>query len=69
MTDPPVVHNIFAIERDYPAARARVFAAWRVVYVSTLYAGGRPATVSLTSIGFHATGAGTTLVLTEHGAF
>jgi uncharacterized protein YndB with AHSA1/START domain len=41
----------------------------RIVYVSTLYADGRPATVSLTSVQFHAAGEGTRLELTEHGAF
>jgi uncharacterized protein YndB with AHSA1/START domain len=41
----------------------------RIVYVSTLYADGRPATVSLTSVQFRPDGQGTRLELTEHGAF
>jgi uncharacterized protein YndB with AHSA1/START domain len=41
----------------------------RIVYVSTLYADGRPATVSLTSVQFHPDGQATRLELTEHGAF
>ncbi len=41
----------------------------RIVYVSTLYADGRPATVSLTSVQFHPADTGTRLELTEHGAF
>jgi uncharacterized protein YndB with AHSA1/START domain len=41
----------------------------RIVYVATLYANGRPATVSLTSVQFHQAGEGTRLELTEHGAF
>jgi uncharacterized protein YndB with AHSA1/START domain len=41
----------------------------RIVYVSTLYADGHPATVSLTSVQFHADGQHTQLELTEHGAF
>ena len=41
----------------------------RIVYVSTMYSGGDPVTVSLTSVQFSAAGDGTRLELTEHGAY
>jgi len=41
----------------------------RIVYSSTLSAGDQLATVSLTTVEFRPTAAGTQLVLTEQGAF
>lgn len=41
----------------------------RIVYTATLYADDRPATVSLTTVQFTASGDGTTLLLTEQGTF
>jgi uncharacterized protein YndB with AHSA1/START domain len=41
----------------------------RIVYVSTMYSDARPVTVSLTSVQFEASGDGTRLELTEHGAY
>lgn len=122
MTAHAVLHATFTLERTYPAAPARVFAAWadpaakarwfaganathtldfrlggratvaqpgsdgapaltfasvyhdivpaeRLVYTSTLRADNRLATVSLTTVQFHAAGDGTRLVLTEQGSY
>jgi uncharacterized protein YndB with AHSA1/START domain len=121
MTDRSVVHATFSLERLYPVAPGRVFAAWadpsakarwfagptgeheldfrvggreinrghhedgpvmtfeslyhdivadeRIVYASTLRAAGTLATVSLTTVEFGPAGAGTRLLLTEHGTF
>jgi uncharacterized protein YndB with AHSA1/START domain len=41
----------------------------RIVYASALHSDDRPATVSLTTVEFHAAGEGTQLVLTEQAAF
>ncbi len=41
----------------------------RIVFAGTLFAGAHTATISLTSVQFHADGAGTKLELIEHGAF
>ena len=41
----------------------------RIVYTSTLFADGEPATVSLTTVQFEPDGDGTRLTLTEQGTF
>ncbi|MFJ5921661.1 SRPBCC family protein [Kitasatospora sp. NPDC092948] len=121
MTDSPITHATFSLDRFYSTPAARVFAAWadrqakaawfsgagaeheldfrvggrevnrarradgpelvfeawyrdivpdrRLVYTSTLSAGGELATVSLTTVEFHPEESGTRLVLTEQGAF
>jgi uncharacterized protein YndB with AHSA1/START domain len=41
----------------------------RIVYASALFSDDRAATISLTTVQFHAAGEGTRLLLTEQGAF
>jgi uncharacterized protein YndB with AHSA1/START domain len=121
MSEHPVAHSTFSLERSYPSAPARVFAAWaepaakgqwfagpgsehrldfrvgghevirgansegqvltfesvyhdivpaaRIVYSSTLSAGGKVATVSVTTVEISPAGGGTRLVLTEQGTY
>lgn len=121
MSEHPVAHSTFSLERSYPSAPARVFAAWaepaakarwfagpgsehrldfriggrevtrgtnsdgevltfesvyhdivpaaRILYSSTLSAGDKVATVSLTTVEISLAGPGTRLVLTEQGAY
>lgn len=120
MSNHPVTHATFTLERDYPASPTEVFAAWadeqaksrwfgagnehhldfrvggqevvrarrddgvtllaesryqdivtdqRIVYSTTLYEGGAPVTLSITSVCLTATAGGTSLVLTEQGTF
>jgi uncharacterized protein YndB with AHSA1/START domain len=57
------------VELTFESLYRDIVADKRIVYTSVLSRDDRPATVSLTTVEFHATGDGTRLVLTEQGAF
>ncbi|MGW4381186.1 SRPBCC family protein [Kitasatospora sp. NPDC004531] len=83
-SDPDATHELDFRVGGRELNRARradgpelVFESWyrdivpgrRLVYTSTLHAGDRLATVSLTTVEFHPDDTGTRLVLTEQGAY
>jgi uncharacterized protein YndB with AHSA1/START domain len=53
----------------YRARYVEIVPNERIITTSTLHTGDRLSTVSVTSVEFRAEGAGTLLVLTEHGAY
>ncbi|WP_016906069.1 SRPBCC domain-containing protein [Streptomyces xiaopingdaonensis] len=56
-------------ELTYTSTFHEILPDTRIVYSSTLYGGTSLATVSLTTVEFHATDEGTRLVLTEQGSY
>ena len=53
----------------YQSRYAEIVANERILTTSTLHTGDQLSTVSVTSVEFRAEGAGTLLVLTEHGIY
>jgi uncharacterized protein YndB with AHSA1/START domain len=64
MTERSVIHDTFAIERAYPAAPERVFAAF-----ASRYADDARISVSVATVEFAKAAEGTRLTLTEQGAY